>query len=119
LFTSPEVLLACSLVQGAGYAMLLIGGVTFVSLQAPKGTAATAQGIFSGVTASLAAIVGSGVGGQLAGLLTIRGLYVVAACLGAAAVAMIAMAVLPGSRRWSRNAATSAPASASVERGPG
>ena len=77
VFTSPEMLLACSLMQGAGYALMLIGGITFVSLQAPKGTAATAQGILSGVTASLAAILGAGVGGQLAGLLTIRGLYVV------------------------------------------
>ena len=108
VFTSPEMLLACSLMQGAGYALMLIGGITFVSLQAPKGTAATAQGILSGVTASLAAILGAGVGGQLAGLLTIRGLYVVAACLGALAVAMIAVAVLPVSRPRSVPAAADA-----------
>lgn len=108
VFTSPEMLLACSLVQGAGYALMLIGGITFVSLQAPKGTAATAQGILSGVTASLAAILGAGVGGQLAGLLTIRGLYLVAACLGALAVAMIAVAVLPVSRSRSVPAAADA-----------
>jgi PPP family 3-phenylpropionic acid transporter len=108
VFTSPEMLLACSLMQGAGYALMLIGGITFVSLQAPKGTAATAQGILSGVTASLAAILGAGVGGQLAGLLTIRGLYVVAACLGALAVAMIAVAVLPVSRSRSVPAAADA-----------
>jgi len=112
VFTSPEMLLACSLVQGAGYALMLIGGITFVSLQAPKGTAATAQGILSGVTASLAAILGAGVGGQLAGLLTIRGLYVVAACLGALAVAMIAVAVLPVSRpRFAPAAAEASPPS--------
>jgi len=108
VFTSPEMLLACSLMQGAGYALMLIGGITFVSLQAPKGTAATAQGILSGVTASLAAILGAGVGGQLAGLLTIRGLYLVAACLGALAVAMIAVAVLPVSRSRSVPAAADA-----------
>jgi PPP family 3-phenylpropionic acid transporter len=112
VFTSPEMLLACSLMQGAGYALMLIGGITFVSLQAPKGTAATAQGILSGVTASLAAILGAGVGGQLAGLLTIRGLYVVAACLGALAVAMIAVAVLPVSRpRFAPAAAEASPPS--------
>ena len=94
-FTTPALLLICSLVQGAGYALMLIGGVTFVSRQAPKGTAATAQGILSGVTVSLAAILGSGVGGQLAGLLTIRGLYAISVCLGAAAVVLIAVAVLP------------------------
>ncbi len=98
VFTAPALLLACSLMQGAGYALILIGGITFVSLRAPKGTAATAQAILSGVTASLAAILGSGVGGQLAGLLTIRGLYVVSACLGALGVVMIAVAVLPLAR---------------------
>ena len=94
-FTTPALLLICSLVQGAGYALMLIGGVTFVSRQAPRGTAATAQGILSGVTVSLAAILGSGVGGQLAGLLTIRGLYAISVCLGAVAVVLIAVAVLP------------------------
>lgn len=98
-FTTPGLLLACSLVQGAGYALLLIGGVTFVSLQAPKGTAATAQGILSGVSVSLAAILGSGLGGQLAGWLTIRGLYAVSVCLGAVAVVLIAVAVLPVAAR--------------------
>jgi PPP family 3-phenylpropionic acid transporter len=98
VFTVPALLLACSLAEGAGYALVLIGGITFVSLRAPKGTAATAQAILSGVTANLAAILGSGVGGQLAGWLTIRGLYVVSACLGAAAVALIAIAVLPLAR---------------------
>jgi len=50
------------------YVGVLIGAVTFVSLQAPRGTAATAQGLFSAVTGSLAAILGSGVGGLIAGL---------------------------------------------------
>ena len=97
-FTDPTMLLACALVQGAGFAMMLIGAVTFVSIQAPKGTAATAQGLFSAMTGSLAAIVGSGVGGLIAGMITIRGLYAVTACVGAAAVVMIAMAVLPEAR---------------------
>jgi PPP family 3-phenylpropionic acid transporter len=95
-FTVPTVLLACSVLQGAGYALLVVGGVTFVSLRAPKGTAATAQGLLSGTTVSLSAIIGSGVGGQLAGLLTIRGLYVIAVVLGALGFVMLAAAVLPG-----------------------
>jgi PPP family 3-phenylpropionic acid transporter len=97
-FTDPTMLLACALVQGAGYALMLIGAVTFVSLQAPRGTAATAQGLFSAVTGSLAAILGSGVGGLIAGQITIRGLYAVTACVGAAAVVLIALAVLPQPR---------------------
>jgi PPP family 3-phenylpropionic acid transporter len=99
VFTTPYLLLACSLIQGAGYALLLIGGVTFVSRHAPKGTAATAQGVLSAVTVSLATILGSGIGGQLAGLLTIRGLYIVAVGLGVLGVVLIAVAVRPGADR--------------------
>ncbi|MGD0018784.1 MAG: MFS transporter [Candidatus Limnocylindrales bacterium] len=120
VFTAPALLLACSLMQGAGYALILIGGVTFVSLQAPQGTAATAQGMFSGVAGSLAAILGAGVGGQLAGLLAIRGLYAVAACLGALAVALIAVAVLPVARSGvPRPAPAPAPADLAEATDPG
>lgn len=97
LFVSPTVLIACSFMQGAGYGLALIGGISFVSRQAPKGTAATAQGILSAVTFSLSSIIGSGVGGQIAGWLTIRGLYALAAVLGAVAIVLIALAVLPAS----------------------
>jgi hypothetical protein len=46
----------------------------------------------------MAAIIGSGVGGQLAGLLTIRGLYAISAALGVLGIVMMAIAVLPGVR---------------------
>ncbi len=98
VFTEPSILLACSILQGAGFALLLVGGVTFVSRQAPKGTAATAQGLLSAVTV-LASIIGSGVGGQVAGLITIRGLYVVSVGLGLLGIVMISAAVLPGALR--------------------
>ncbi len=99
IFVAPSLLIACSLLQGAGYGLLLVGGVAFVSRQAPKGTAATAQGILNGVAFSLSVIVGSGLGGQLASWWTIRGLYAVSACVGVAAIFLIALAVLPGARR--------------------
>ena len=98
LFLDPAILIAVSLTQGLGYSLLLIGSVTFISHQAPRGTAATAQGLFNAVAGSLASIVGSGVGGQLAGLLSIRGLYAVSACLGLLSAALIAAAVLPVAR---------------------
>ncbi|MGD0862416.1 MAG: MFS transporter [Candidatus Limnocylindrales bacterium] len=118
VFTAPALLLGCSLVQGAGYALMLIGSVTFVSLQAPRGTAATAQGILSGVTSSLAAILGSGLGGLLAGLLTIRGLFAVSACLSAVAVVTIALAVLPVAARVSHGPASADPAQPEVRAVP-
>ncbi len=99
VFTDPSLLIGFSLVQGAGYGLMLIGGVAFVAHQAPKGTAATAQGILNAVTFSMSSIIGSGLGGVLAGWLTIRGLYAVSACLGAVAIVLIALAVLPEARR--------------------
>ena len=98
-FTIPTVLLACSILQGAGYALLVVGGITFVSRHAPRGTAATAQGLLSGATVNMASIIGSGVGGQIAGLLGIRGLYVISVALGLLGIVMIAAAVLPAASR--------------------
>jgi MFS transporter, PPP family, 3-phenylpropionic acid transporter len=99
-FTDPHVLVGCAILQGAGYALLIVGGVTFISRQAPKGTAATAQGLFNAAAFSLAAIIGSGGGGQLASLLGIRGMYGVSVMVGFIGFAAIAVAVLPfiGSR---------------------
>jgi hypothetical protein len=73
----------------------VVGGVTFVSRKAPKGTAATAQGLLSGAVLSLSAIIGNGGGGQLAALLTIRGMYAVTVLIGCAGVVAIALAMLP------------------------
>jgi MFS transporter, PPP family, 3-phenylpropionic acid transporter len=97
-FTVPAVLLACSVLQGAGYGLLLIGSITFVSHHAPRGTSATAQGLLSGAAVNMAAIVGSGLGGQLAGLISIRGLYAVSVAVGVCGVAIMAYAVLRAPR---------------------
>jgi PPP family 3-phenylpropionic acid transporter len=99
ILTDPTLLMALSIVQGLGYALVLVGGVTFVSRHAPPGTAATAQGILSAVSTGLAAIIGGTVGGLLAGWLTIRGLYVICAATGFVAVGLIALAVLPVATR--------------------
>ena len=110
LFVSPTILIAASAIQGAGYGLVLIGGIAFVSRQAPKGTAATAQGILNGVTFSLSSIVGSGVGGQIAAAVTIRGLYAITAGLGAIAIVLFAMAVLPAARSEAGMQSSSPPA---------
>jgi hypothetical protein len=47
----------------------------------------------------MAAIIGSGIGGQLAGLLAIRGLYAISVVLGLLGIVMIAAAVLPVAAR--------------------
>lgn len=97
VFTDATILIGFSLLQGLGYGLLLVGGIAYVSQLAPKGTAATAQGILNAVTFSLASIVGAGVGGQIAGILSIRTLFAMSAGLGAIAVVLLAIVVLPGS----------------------
>ena len=61
--------------------------------------ATTAQAILSAVSSGLALMIGGTVGGLLAGWLTIRGLYVLCAATGFAAVGLIALAVLPVATR--------------------
>jgi len=94
VFLSPTILIGFSLLQGVGYGLLLVGGISFVSQQAPKGTAATAQGILNATTFSLASIIGAGVGGQVAGILS---LFAISAGLGALSVVLLSLVVLPGS----------------------
>jgi MFS transporter, PPP family, 3-phenylpropionic acid transporter len=73
---------------GVGYAFFYVGTVTFVSRKAPARLQATAQGIFSGAAFSVGTILGSTVGGQLAGSLGLRGLFGVCA-VGAALAAVV------------------------------
>jgi PPP family 3-phenylpropionic acid transporter len=80
--------LAVSPLGGVGYAFFYVGTVTFVSRNAPARLQATAQGIFSGTAFSVGTILGSTVGGQLAGLLGLRGLFGVCA-VGAALAAVV------------------------------
>lgn len=94
-FTVPAILLACSVVEGAAYALLLVGGITFVSIHGPKDAAATAQGLFSAAATSLSAILGVGLGGVLAEQIGTRGLYWVTVVLGVIGLGAIAASVLP------------------------
>ncbi len=98
-FTSPDLLVGFSLLQGLGYGLLLVGSAAYVSREAPQGTAATAQGLLYATVSSLAAIIGAGLGGELAGILSIRALYTISAVLGAVSVLLLAALLIPGSGR--------------------
>ncbi len=103
LFTEPALLIAFTGFQGVGYALLLVGGVAFVSTHAPKGAAATAQGVLSAISWGLASIIGSGLGGAIAGQIGLRAMFGSCAALGAVATVVIAVAVLPVARRATAN----------------
>lgn len=79
------------LLHGAGFGLLLVGGVAHVSRHAPPGAAATAQGVLTAVVFSLSMIFGPGLGGLVAGA---GGLPLM---FGISAMISIGAAVLMGS----------------------
>ena len=91
--TSPGLLLAASVFAGLGYALFLVAGVVYVSTHVPRELAATAQGIFQGVGSSLSQVTAAALGGAVAGVAGIQGLFMLAAGLGVAATLIVAIAV--------------------------
>jgi len=93
LATDPAVLLAASIFGGLGFALFFIGGVTYVSQHVPPELAATAQGIFQGVGNSLAQVTAQALGGAVATLTSVAGLFAIAAGIGIVGAAIIGLAV--------------------------
>ena len=93
LTDDAALLIAISGLAGVGFALFLVGGVTYVGSKAPQGLAATAQGILTGVSFGLATVLGSGLGGAVAGALTIPGLFAACALLGLLATVGVHLAV--------------------------
>jgi PPP family 3-phenylpropionic acid transporter len=86
LIVDDPILAAATMVlHGIAFALVLVGGVTFVSRHAPEATAATAQGILSATVFSLGMIIGPGVGSWVAdayGVSALFGVAVAASVLG-------------------------------------
>lgn len=95
LAPDSNVLLASAVFGGLGFALFLVGGVTFVSEHVPPELAATAQGIFQGVGNSLSQVVAAAAGGAVAAATGIAGLFAAAAAIGIVAALIIAAAVRP------------------------
>lgn len=93
--TDPAFLLVASGIGGVGYALFLVGGVTYVSEHVPAHLAATAQGIFQGISISASQVVAAAVSGLVAGAVGIQGLFAVAAAAGTVAIGIIALAARP------------------------
>jgi MFS transporter, PPP family, 3-phenylpropionic acid transporter len=77
----PALVAATMALHGCGYALLLVGSVAFVAGHAPEGTAATAQGVLTATSYSLATVLGPLAAGLLA---TVVGLPVIFALAAAA-----------------------------------
>jgi len=93
LATEPGLLLAASVFGGIGYALFLVGGVTWVSAHVPRELAATAQGIFQGVGTSLSQVTAAAAGGAIAAIAGIDGLFMISAGLGVMGATIVALAV--------------------------
>lgn len=97
--TDLTVLFAIAIVGGPGFALFYVGTVTYVARATPAHLQTTAQGIFTGTTASVGAILGALIGGSLGGLLTLRGMFAVCAVGTVIGAAIVARAIVPARRR--------------------
>ena len=93
LLVHPVAATSTMLLHGAGFGLLLVGGVAHVSRHAPAGAAATAQGVLTAVVFSLAMIVGPGLGGLAAGAWGIPVMFGIAAAVGVVAAVVMGIAV--------------------------
>jgi MFS transporter, PPP family, 3-phenylpropionic acid transporter len=84
--SDPFLAAATMALHGVGFALVLVGGVTFISRHAPEATAATAQGILSATVFSVAMIVGPGLGSWVAASFGVPALF--GAALAASVVAI-------------------------------
>ena len=94
----PYVAAATFVLHGFGYALLLVGGVTYVAGLAPRGRAATAQGVFAGVVAGLSMALGPAVAGIVANVTNLQTMFWVAAVV--MAVGVVAMVIAMSSSRF-------------------
>lgn len=90
LLRDPLLATLTMALHGVGFALLLVGGVAYVSRHAPEGTAATAQGVLGATVYGLAVILGPGIGGAVAELLDISRMHLLAAAGSAIALAALA-----------------------------
>lgn len=91
--TDPVALVLIAPVEGVGFALFFVGGVTFVAHRAPASLAATAQGVYTAVS-GLAAILGAALGGLVAGAAGIAAMFAACAAGGIAATLVVAFAAL-------------------------
>jgi PPP family 3-phenylpropionic acid transporter len=93
LVTDPVLAAATMALHGVAFALVLVGGVTFVSRHAPEATAATAQGVLAAITFSVAMIVGPGVGSFVADRFGVTAMFTMAWTTSVVAIPVLWLAV--------------------------
>jgi MFS transporter, PPP family, 3-phenylpropionic acid transporter len=93
LVSDPFLAAATMALHGAAFALVLVGGVTFVSRHAPEATAATAQGILAATVYSVAMIIGPGIGSWVAESYGVPALFTLAWTTSTLAIPILWLAV--------------------------
>ena len=91
--TDPVAAAATMALHGVAFALVLVGGVTFISRHAPEATAATAQALLSATVFSIAMIVGPGIGSVVANSLGVQALFAITTVAGLVAIPVLGLAV--------------------------
>lgn len=92
LTTDPFLVALTMALHGVAFALVLVGGVTYVSRHAPQAAEATAQAILSAVVFSVAMIIGPGIGSWIAEAAGVPALLAVAAVTSTIAVPLLWLA---------------------------
>lgn len=93
LAVDPIQLVLIAPLEGLGFACAFVGGVTVLAARLPTSLGGTAQGLFS-ASAGLATILGSVIGGAIAGLVGIPGMFAASALIGMTGTIVLGYAVL-------------------------
>jgi PPP family 3-phenylpropionic acid transporter len=91
--SDPLLAAATMALHGAAFALVLVGGVTFVSRHAPEATAATAQGILSATVFSVAMMIGPSGGSWIADSVGVSSLFATALAASLLAIPLLWLAV--------------------------
>ena len=89
LTSDPLLATASMALHGIGFALVLVGGVTYVARHAPPATAATAQGVLSATVFSIAMIVGPAMGSGVAATAGVPAMFFVSLALSLVAIPVL------------------------------
>jgi MFS family permease len=89
----PLALVLIAPLEGLGFACVFVGGVTVLAARLPGSVGGTAQGLFS-ASAGLATIIGSVVGGTVAGAVGISGMFAASGAIALVGAIVVGYAVL-------------------------
>ncbi|MEX1170229.1 MAG: MFS transporter, partial [Chloroflexota bacterium] len=92
----PLALVLIAPLEGLGFACAFVGGVTVLAARLPTALGGMAQGLFS-ASAGLATIIGSVVGGTIAGAVGVPGMFAASALIGLIGSIVLGYAVLGSS----------------------